>query len=697
MIRDRSPVPVWDLTALLNALDAQADAAQRHLWLIQLLAWLRHPPAGPAAQAGGPAEPSTPWPVLKLGQLMGVLDQHPDYRRQVTGLLAACWRSLDSTTLLAEFGFAPRADFMDELRQRVGALLLPSSPETDSWSELFGLMFRSADVPWLRALDADLLTRLGVLLNQAVEQAQASQVPAQRTPLAWRGAFFDAILVLTSQVAAAGLSGALRRRMSAKALANRPFVQVARAAERVREAAEACADDAAHAAELAQQALYLRGLLQACREAIDSVHEHLDEHGVSVDIVFQVDQLRKRTHRIEALMDCALGPQAETPIVALTVELIETAQQRRSVGALFTRHYSMLARKVAERSAETGEHYITRDWREYSLMLKRALGGGSVLAGTTFMKFFLMSLALSPFWAGLSAGLNYAVSFVIVQLLHWTVATKQPAMTAPALVAKLAEFQHDSHTGPAMRIEGFVDEVAHLIRSQVAGIVGNLAAVIPLVVLLQLAAGYLFGQPLLDRQGADYVVASHASLLPNLWFAGVTGLLLFASSQIAGWAENAFVLHRIDSAIRYNPRIVARLGAERAQRWAIWWRGHISGLASNISLGLMLGLVPVVATFFALPLDVRHVTLSTGQMFAAASTLGWEGLSDPQLWQAWWWAAASIPVIALLNLSVSFYCAFRLALRSRNVRVSDRRLLAGAILRRLRHKPLSFLLPLRYS
>jgi hypothetical protein len=49
--------------------------------------------------------------------------------------------------------------------------------------------------------------------------------------------------------------------------------------------------------------------------------------------------------------------------------------------------YSLLARQVAERSAETGEHYITRDRAEYRDMLRRAAGGGAVIAGTTFVKF----------------------------------------------------------------------------------------------------------------------------------------------------------------------------------------------------------------------------------------------------------------------------------------------------------------------
>jgi site-specific recombinase len=78
----------------------------------------------------------------------------------------------------------------------------------------------------------------------------------------------------------------------------------------------------------------------------------------------------------------------------------------------------------------------------------------------------------------------------------------------------------------------------------------------------------------------------------------------------------------MDSAIQYNPRITRLLGTARAARWAHFLRENISGFAANISLGFMLGLVPVIATFFGLGLDVRHVTLSSGQLGAATATLG---------------------------------------------------------------------------
>jgi site-specific recombinase len=339
----------------------------------------------------------------------------------------------------------------------------------------------------------------------------------------------------------------------------------------------------------------------------------------------------------------------------------------------------------SERNAETGEHYITTDRAAWRLMLRRAAGGGAVIAGTTFAKFAIAALGLTAFWAGFWAGVNYAASFVIVMLLHWTVATKQPAMTAPAMAASLASGTDDAH------VEAFVDRVAQLIRSQMAGILGNLMVCGPLVLAVQLASQALFGAPLVGAKEGEHVLHALTLLGPTAFFAAFTGVLLFASSLIAGWAENAFVFHRLDSAIAWNPRAVALLGAARAQRWARWWRANVSGLAANISLGLMLGLVPTVAAFFALPIEVRHVTLSTGQWMAAAGALGWEVLRQP----AFWWCAAGIAVTGVLNLTVSFWLAFKVALRSRGIQVRERRRIGAAIRERLRRDPLSFVRPPR--
>ncbi len=301
------------------------------------------------------------------------------------------------------------------------------------------------------------------------------------------------------------------------------------------------------------------------------------------------------------------------------------------------------------------------------------------------MKFVVLTLAVSAFWTGFFAGMNYALSFVLIQLLHWTVATKQPAMTAPAMAVKLKDLS------AAGAVDAFVDEVTHLVRSQVAAVVGNLALVAPCVLVISGALWGIFGRPMIDPVQAGHVLRSLSLLGPTALFAAFTGVLLFASSIVAGWAENWFVLHRLDSAVRYNPRITAALGGARAARWARFMRDNISGLVANISLGMMLGLIPAIAAFMGLDLEVRHVTLSTGQLAAAGASLGLGVLSLT----GFWWCVAGLLVTGVLNVGVSFYFAFRLALRAHNVSGVDRSRINSAIRARALSEPLSFFWPRR--
>ena len=649
----------WDLSALLNAADPRASRPERHLWLARLTQWLRHGPLGAAAEG------TTPRPVLRLKLLLNALDQHAGHRERVRALLHAFWREIDLASLFGSVGLAPRTSLAAALRHRLALRLLPATPDTSDLAALFPLLFEDGDIAWLGAIDDATLVRVVNLLRPDDQPR-------------WRRGALDAMAHLASAVQAAAFMPSMRLRMDRALLADDPFGQLGRAAGAVRDALEA--DDTAEALRTAS---FLRALLQRCREAAASVRGHLEEYGISVDLLFEADQLRARTLRIEALLDAALAASPREGL-RLLESLVQVQARSRSLRALWLQHNALLARQVTERSAETGEHYITRDRAAYRDMLRRAAGGGAVIALTTFGKFGVLALGLTAFWAGFWAGINYAASFVVVMLLHWTVATKQPAMTAPAMAMRLAGGARTPE-----QIEAFVDEVAHLIRSQVAGIAGNLALCAPLVWLGQVAATAWLGAPLVGVASAEHVLDDLTLLGPTAFFAAFTGVLLFASAGIAGWAENHFVLHRLDSAIAWHPRAVAWLGRSRAERWSRWWRSHVSGLAGNISLGLMLGLVPAVAAFFGLGLQVRHVTLSTGQLAAALGALGPSLLTQP----VFWWCVAGIVATGALNVGVSFWLAFRTALVSQGIDLRERGAIRAAIRQRLWRAPLSFLWP----
>ncbi|MGJ7537360.1 MULTISPECIES: site-specific recombinase [unclassified Variovorax] len=654
-----------DLQGLLAGLDPTADVAQRHIWLINIFDWLRGDRASPQAAMG------------RVQLLLDAIEARPELRERLRAWWRVFTQTVDLTTLLADYGFAPRTAFASELGERLRRKILPGTPETTDASDLFRMVLPGVfDAGWIALLDETQLARIGALLADAALDDDGAP--------RWRHTVMDAVTYCSSQVVAAGFSPELRLRMSTEVLGQgRPFHSLMADLDELREQmfdrpGEPRDEEALQAAFMA-----FRDRLDACRAGAASVYTHLEDNGISVGLVFRLRQLRERVLRIRELLDCLMAPNPAPSVARLVGRLVLAGGERNSIRALIASNSSMLAAKVTERSAETGEHYITRDRASYLQMVKKAAGGGALTAITVLLKFGIYALGLSAFWSGLGAGLMYAASFVAIQLLHLTLATKQPAMTAPAMAARLRDIDSDG------AVSDFVDEVANLVRSQVAAVLGNVLVVVPAVVGIALLAQLALERPLLDAAHAAATLKSLSLAGPTALYAAITGILLFSASIVAGWTENAFVLHRMDSAMRYNPRIGAFLGAARARRWADFMRTHISGFASNISLGLMLGLLPAFAGFFGLGLDVRHVTLSAGQIAAAAASTGLGVLQQPALW----WAVAAIPVIGALNVSVSFYFAFRLALRAHSVSLGDRARIRSAIWARWRSRPVSFFLP----
>jgi len=662
-----------ELQTLLDALDPDAPLAERHLWLIEVLRWIRGDGVDPQACVG------------HVRQLLETVQDDAAWLARWRRWWERFVQTVDATPLLADHGFAPRTAFLSELGHRLRRKLLPGTPETNDMSDLFGLLLPSRfDVRWLQALDTRTLQKIRQLLLPVpapdTVDGEAAARPAPAT--VWQNALLDALVFSVGQVSATGFASEIRVRMSHEEQARRAFHALPVQAEALRRSA---LRHGARSGQARYEAEKLKNQLGVCQVAAETVYAHLEEHGVSVGIVFRLRQLSDRVVRIHQLLDCLLSEQPERATAALLADMAQLGLDNRSIRALIANSTGLTAAKVAERSAETGDRYITRNVTEYRQMVGMAAGGGALLGLTTWAKFGLTALALSAFWTGFAAGLNYAVSFVLIQLLHFTVATKQPAVTAPAMAARLKDIRRPG------AVRGFVDEVANLFRSQIAAILGNVGLVIPVVLAISVLLALLQGQHMIGPEKADHVIHSLNLLGPSAFFAALTGVLLFASSIIAGWVENWFVYYRLDSAIRHNPRFTRWLGRARAERWARFFRDNISGLAANVSLGMMLGLVPAFAQFFGLGLDIRHVTLAAGQLAAAAATIGPDVLTQP----AFWWAVAGVGVIGPVNLLVSFYLAFRLALKAQGVGEVNRGLIQMALRRRLRSHPLSFFLPPR--
>lgn len=648
-----------DLRALLNALAPNADLASRHVWLIGLFGWLRGNQQSPEAA------------LVRLQTFIDTVKAQPELQQRLKQWWRTLRQTVDVTTLLADFGFAPRTAFFNELASRLRRQILPGTPETVDAAELFPLVSPTRfDALWLAAISEQQIADLVALLSDDV----AADTHA------WHHQVMDALTYCTAQIRATGFAPELRLRMDGANDDARAFHPLADDLSRLR---NTFFDQSKGQEELQAAVAQLRARLETCRQAVNGVYTHLYENGISVGMVFMLRQLRERIVRVRELLDALTSSTPAAAAIKLLGRRVTIGQDSKSIGALVRTNSTLLSAKMSERSSEVGERYITRDRAEYREMLGKAMGGGAVTALTTLLKFTVAGIGLSAFWSGFGAGFVYAGSFILIQLLNFTLATKQPAMTAPAMAAKLKDINSST------AIEDFVDEVSHLVRSQVAAVLGNVLMVVPAVLLVNVAIVLLRGQPMLNAQEAAYVLKSLSLVGPTLLWAAFTGLVLFTSSMVAGWFENWFVLHRLGSAIRHNPHFTKVLGAQRADRWASFMRMNVSGFASNISLGFMLGLIPAFTGFFGFELEMRHVTLSAGQLAAAGAAIGTDAFRLPAIW----WCIAAIPLIGALNLGVSFYCAFRLALQAHNVSGIDRARIRRAIWARLYSQPRSFFIP----
>ncbi len=644
---------------MLDALLAQAAAASsygdRVEWVRAALRWIGQDIAHPGDEAGiGRAH-------ARVRFLLQLAARETAAGTAVRRLLAQLLREIDIEQLATSGGIPRRAGFVRELYERVIAAFLPRPDYRHEATELAArLLGHPHTMAWIDLLPAEQATQVAQLF---IEDDAAAVLHPQ---------IASAMLTVASEAQAVGLAPEIRRRFTEQSALTSPFGALVAAVE-----AFIAAPGAGRHAELA-------ATIERCEALLATLESHFDEAGVSVDLVYRGERTRAELRNLRVLAQWLAGEEP-LHVLRLVMNAVRRDLHLRGIAALISENMRLLSRRIAERNAETGEHYIARTRSQYRTMLGISVGGGALMTLAVYLKFGITAAHLPLFWEGVFASLNYAGVFVLVALAHFTVATKQPAVTAPALAAKMRDLQRPG------RIEALVGEAAALVRSQSASVFGNLAAVAPCALGVAALWWFSTGATPLSEEKARYVLHSQSILGPSFIFAIYTGVLLWLSGLFAGWADNAFTLRRLHEAIASNRRLVKRLGAERARARADWWKDNIAGLAGNVGLGLLLGLTPALFLFAGLPIEVRHVTLSTGQVAVAAFTLGTGSLMTAPFWLA----IAGLATIGVLNVGVSFALALRLAMRAVDISPADRAHVYAAIRQRLVSRPLEFVWPPR--
>ena len=605
----------------------------------------------------------------RLAVLMDVLAGDAELAGALRAALRGLLDETDGANLFGEVGIPSDRGFLSEFGDRLTAKLLPQPRVDHDLAHLVGRSYRRRrDLDLVRALHPSTLQRLMELLFPA---------DGPEMTRALRRAMADGFRLLLARVAGQGLSEKLRARGSAQAVADVPFARLARFGEALVADWEGGAlPDAAMDA--------WQALSHACRAEMQVVSRRLESEGISVDIVYGLDVLERCLNRLDALVAVMVEGGA-APVLALVQQLVLAAHQSSSLRHLVRINLQRLQRRIVDRAGQTGEHYIADTPGEYRHIWAAAAGGGLLTVGTAAMKMTIAGAGLALFLEGLGSGLNYAVSFLLLQAFGLILATKQPAMTAAAFAAIIRDRQG------AERLDSIVDAAARICHSQLAATIANVVVVAFGAYAFNGLWAWITGHAFLTASEARYVFKALSPVdSGTVFYAALTGVILYLAALVGGWVDNWAVYHRLPEAIAEH-RLGQRVGRLRMLRLAGIVSRNMAGWATNVSLGLMLGMTPVLGRFFGLPLDVRHVTLNSGilSLAAAGMDLQWIGTGHLSL------AIAGVAVMFVLNLGVSFALSLLTAIRAYELPAEDLRELRRRLWQRLRTRPQDFLMPRR--
>jgi site-specific recombinase len=587
----------------------------------------------------------------------------------------------------ADSGILPASGFFAELSRIVVERLLPDLPdEREMRAAMRQVFHRRRDWIWLQALPSESSQRfwrviagdeaaLAPLLDRVVDQ------------------MLEALLVLAYRVGGIDVESEFGR-LGEEFPGYAPrFRGLTRAAQHFVDAARAGLLDRAAPVQDEAEVLVM---VDQCEEALERVRRASMRLGTSLELTYLVRRTGQSLRRIAALARLlaprfALSGSAEAREAALRGwsdligEALRAESQRNSVREHVSKGLALLALRVTDNAAKTGEHYIAESRAEYFAMWRAAAGAGLIIGAMALLKIFTAKLALPLAGYALLYSLNYGLGFVLIYMLHLTIATKQPAMTAQTLAGYLGGVEQRAAGLRAAELERVVDLVVAVARSQFAAIVGNVMVALPTAIALSLALGQLKGEPIIDVGKAAHLLDD---LSPTGWalpHAAVAGVFLFLSGLLSGYFDNKASYARIGDRVARLRWLRSLFGAERAARVGAYVDGNLGGLMGNFLFGCMLGTAGTVGIILGLPIDIRHIAFSSANLGYALVAFDFELPLQTVLW-----AALGVALIGAVNLGVSFALALWMALKARGVVFTQKRELLRRLWARFRLAPMSF-------
>lgn len=428
--------------------------------------------------------------------------------------------------------------------------------------------------------------------------------------------------------------------------------------------------------------------LQQCLDFVDKAFKNASKFGISSKINQSLLKIRQQLRRIQDIIPILVVDNEEDVLTNsknLVSNTLKYNSHRNNVRELIDDSTRLISHLITSHTAETGTHYIATSSKEYLKMFWKASGGGIIVGFLCIFKMMMSYSHGSEFSHAVLYSLNYAFGFIIIYLLGFTLATKQPAMTA-ATMAKVLSDESSSEKN----YKEFANLVAKLSRTQFIAFVGNVLWSFPV------ALAIIYGMDWFLEK--NFAVAKADKLLKDLnpieskaiLHACIAGFFLFISGIISGNISNSSIFNQVPERISQSPFLNQVIGAKNSKKLSDFYTKHWAGIISNFWFGIFLGVIAPLGVFLGLDLDIRHITFSAGNFALALYGKGFD--IDTYTFVI---SLITIFLIGAFNFIVSFGLSMLLAFRSRKVNFGELTIIYKSILKYFIKNPLRFFIPLK--
>lgn len=430
-------------------------------------------------------------------------------------------------------------------------------------------------------------------------------------------------------------------------------------------------------------------LHKQCEEYVEKAFANSSKYGITIHVNQSLLRIRQQLYRLKIMLPLLTVDQKNDQkrnSIRLAYKLIKYNCTRNNLRTFIKESTQLLSYEVTQHTAKTGEKYITQSKAEYFKMFNTALGGGFIVGILCIIKVLLSKLDTSDFGYAFLYSMNYSIGFIAIYLLGFTLATKQPAMTAAALIRALQEGMKKKDSEEKHQV--FAVFFARVFRSQFIAFVGNVIMAFPIsllgIYLIDLAFDYNIAETKWKKLVTD-LSPIHSMAI---FHAAIAGCFLFLSGIISGSVANRDKHYEIYQRIKEHPFLKRTFGKVKAEKFAKLYEMKWAGIISNFWFGIFMGTTASVGIFFGLNLDIRHITFASGNL-----ALGLYGSNyTVDNWMIFW-GIFGIGIIGLVNFIVSFGLSLGLAFRSRDIPITELSSITASVWKHFKHKPFSFFFP----